>query len=921
MQPASIGPFQVVRELGRGGMGVVYLAVDTRLDRQVAIKALPADLAADPDRMARFQREAKVLASLNHPNVGGIHGLEQVGNDQYLILEFIEGETLSSRLEQGPLPTNEALSLAKQMAEGLEAAHDKGITHRDFKPGNVMVTVEGAVKVVDFGLARTADGSPSSATYAAMADSPTLTTPVRNSPTIPGVIMGTAGYMSPEQARGRPVDKRSDIFSFGCVLFEMMTGAGPFPGETVTDSLGAILHREPDWTALPSSTPPRIRELLAKCLAKDRKNRLHDIGDARLELDRTIAGHEWMAAGEDAARTPRHSLLTTLGAFAVGAVAVALGVVGWHALAPTNRLAMAEQMCVAITMPPDVVVRSADLSPDGKFITLLGRPRGSSSSDILQSRIYYRAIDDYQFKQVAGSEGALVAQPALHSRSVLFCGLAKMGGTKLRFARAPLVDPAPPTILMDWSALSFWGGFVEMPNGDYLIGTDSLSFIRLPKAGGPAAAAIKLEAGRPGVVRVDLCGEVLPGGQHALADVIAYGDRGWQYSVGVVELSSGHVKTIVDDGGRGVLAHTGHLVFSRGSTLYAAPFDTQRMELRSAPVAVLGGVSSPLASLPGEFRLTTTGTLFYSQVPAEGWGTAISIMGADGKLEPWANEGAILREIVPSPDASRVLLQLVNARGIDELRISPLNHADLIKVNTESNADLISGVWSPDGTQIAYCRIAKDDGDGIYVQNADGGAPRRVFKPQSPNHRVLPQAWLANGNKLVLEVSEGGRARIMFLPVGETTAEASALNPILTSGANCWDAKTSPDGRLISFTSDESGKFQTWVAELRAEGEAGRPLQVRTMGSALHAWGQDGKTLYVVDERGRLMKATVNTEPQFSVSAPTEVADVDSMGIRVLASLPEGRLMVGVPSQSEDIKQFNMIVNWAESLMKKAPNP
>lgn len=289
MHPANIGPYQIQRELGRGGMGEVFLARDTRLDRDVAIKALPAHLAADPDRLARFQREAKALAALNHPGVGAIYGLEEAGGHQYLVLEYIEGETLLDRLGSGPIPVDEAMSIARQMAEALEAAHEKGIVHRDLKPGNVMVTPEGVVKVLDFGLARTAEGPMSSTSLPAAADSPTM--PV-HSPTIPGAIMGTAGYMSPEQARGKPVDKRSDIFSFGCVFYELLTGSGPFPGETVTDSLGAILHRDPEWDLLPKSTPPRVRELLRNCLVKDRRNRLHDIGDARLELDRAIAGHE-----------------------------------------------------------------------------------------------------------------------------------------------------------------------------------------------------------------------------------------------------------------------------------------------------------------------------------------------------------------------------------------------------------------------------------------------------------------------------------------------------------------------------------------------------------------------------------------------------------------------------------------------------
>ncbi len=288
--PAQIGPYSVVREIGRGCMGVVYLARDERLDRDVAIKALPEDLASDPGRLERFEREGKALAQLNHPNVAGIHGVEEQDGRKYLVLEYVEGDTTGDRLEAGPIPVEEALELAVGIASGLEAAHEAGVIHRDLKPDNIKITREGVIKVLDFGLARTEEGPSSSVVAQGLADSPTVTSPVRmHSPTVPGVIMGTPGYMSPEQARGKPVDKRSDIFSFGCVLFEMLSGQMPFHGETVADAIGATLHKELDFGLLPPSTPPRVRELLTLCLAKDRKNRLRDVGDARLELERAIS--------------------------------------------------------------------------------------------------------------------------------------------------------------------------------------------------------------------------------------------------------------------------------------------------------------------------------------------------------------------------------------------------------------------------------------------------------------------------------------------------------------------------------------------------------------------------------------------------------------------------------------------------------
>ena len=279
-----IGPYELIREIGRGGMGVVYLARDTRLDRNVAIKALPETLARDADRLARFEREAKLLAALNHAHIATIYGLEEAEGNQYLILEYVEGETLAERLERGAIPVDETLSIAKQIAEAVESAHDQGIIHRDLKPANIKCSEDGEVKVLDFGLAKAIETQAMTATE--IADSPTV---AGRSPTLAGTVLGTAGYLSPEQARGRSVDKRTDIFSFGCLLHEMLTGRMTFAGETAADSIGAVLHREPDWSRLPRDLPPTVHLLLRRCLAKDRKRRLQDIGDARVEIEDAVS--------------------------------------------------------------------------------------------------------------------------------------------------------------------------------------------------------------------------------------------------------------------------------------------------------------------------------------------------------------------------------------------------------------------------------------------------------------------------------------------------------------------------------------------------------------------------------------------------------------------------------------------------------
>ncbi|HWB19392.1 MAG TPA: serine/threonine-protein kinase [Phycisphaerales bacterium] len=397
MHPSTIGPFTIERELGRGGMGVVFLAHDTRLDRQVAIKALPEELANDADRLSRFQREAKALASLHHPNIAAIYGLEEAGGRQFLVLAYIDGETLEARLGRGPLALEEAIDAAKLIAEALEAAHEKGIVHRDLKPGNVMVTAEGAVKVLDFGLARTAEGATSTThlSVAPASDSPTVISPARvHSPTIPGAIMGTAGYMSPEQARGKAVDKRSDIFSFGCVLYEMLCGVQPFGGETVTDSLGAILHREPEWSLLPPHTPTRVRELLKNCLAKDRRQRLHDIADARLELERAISGHEWSAEVERGLGAKR-SWKALVGVICV-AVALA-GTGGWLLASRYSRAAPAAtaqsfHVSTAVSAKPEFN-SVMGIAPDARFVIYRASPSNTGESTKPDGVLVVRRLD------------------------------------------------------------------------------------------------------------------------------------------------------------------------------------------------------------------------------------------------------------------------------------------------------------------------------------------------------------------------------------------------------------------------------------------------------------------------------------------------------------------------------------------------
>jgi len=383
----QIGSYTVTREIGRGGMGIVYLGRDTRLDRDVAIKALPEHLAQDPERLARFEREAKTLAQLTHPNVAGIYGVEEQGGNKYLVLEYVEGETLAERLDRGALPVDEALEIAIKIAAGVEAAHEAGVIHRDLKPGNVKITSEGDVKVLDFGLARVDEGATSTSSSGTLSESPTLTSPVQHSPTIPGAILGTAPYMSPEQARGRRVDRRTDVWSFGVTLYEMLTGASPFLGETATDSIGAILHKDVDFDRLPGETPLRVRELLRRMLERDKARRLRDLGDAMLELE--AARREPVEA--DGAARAKGGGPGWFAAAAVGLLAaLAAGAGGWYA----SGLGAAGTEDASASAPAFRLLRATDqeglerwpsLSPDGSRVVY--EFRGGSDSDIYSQRV------------------------------------------------------------------------------------------------------------------------------------------------------------------------------------------------------------------------------------------------------------------------------------------------------------------------------------------------------------------------------------------------------------------------------------------------------------------------------------------------------------------------------------------------------
>jgi hypothetical protein len=904
----QLSHYSLIEQIGAGGMGVVWRATDTTLGRDVAIKILPEIFAGDAERMARFEREARVLASLNHPHVASIYGVGSASGLRFLAMELVEGDDLATRIARGPIPVEEAVEIARQIAEGLESAHEKGVIHRDLKPANVKLTADGKVKVLDFGLAKALEGDSARQGDASLTHSPTLTSPM----TAANIILGTAAYMSPEQARGKSVDRRADIWAFGCVLYECLTARRAFAGETVSDTVARILEREPDLGSLPSATPPRVRELLRRCLDKDPKHRLRDIGDARIALEEVLA-----------TRSPSGRLLlkdATAGSEAKrrGAwfVPVATGLAGliaggaiWYGVAP--HASDTGTRCVTVMMPPEVLVQGVGVSRDGSTILVAGQPRVAAGVQSPAPRIYVRRLDRYDFKEVAGSEGALEVHPASDALSLFVFMPVAPGSPQFRIAKLPYDGSAPATTVIELK--NSWSGPLPITgNGDVLATEGKDQFVRIA-AGGKVSAPVKLDAGRSGVSNYQIV-RILPGDHAALVNVISYDARGWHYSVGVLDLKTGQVRIVEEDGGNPRYSPTGHLLFARGDAILAVPFDLGKLEPRGTPVAVWNGLSTAYSFLPALFELTDDGSLVYR--PGQlGGDRAMAVLDAAGKLAPWSSERRAV-DTAPefSPDRRRFACTIANNRGIDEVWISEFGTPGLQRLGSDPSADCAQCAWSPDGARVAYNRRGRDGKDGIYVQNADGGPATLLLK----HDECVPVAFLPGGVSMLVyrRGAESGSAALLTLAGAAT--DTTRLHPIVLGAFNMLLAQLSPDGRRLAYTSDETGTPNAYVVELRPDGSTGRPVPVKSDQAFDLRWAPDGSALYIRDRRNRLVKAAVIPGPGLTFSPAVEVCDLAELRIRLWSPMPDGRFFVGLMNDNEgETTRFNLVLHWRDELQRK----
>ena len=895
----TLGPYQVTAKIGEGGMGEVWQARDTKLDRDVALKVLPEAFTSDPDRLARFEREAKVLASLNHPNIGSIYGLEEAEGVRALVLELVEGPTLADRIKQGPIPIDEALPIAKQIAEALEAAHERGVIHRDLKPANVKVKADGMVKVLDFGLAKAFQPDASDPN---MSQSPTIS--LTAAATQIGVIMGTAAYMSPEQAKGKTVDKRADVWAFGCVLYEMLTGQRPFVGDDVSDTLAAVLRAEVDLDALPDAIPARLRQIVRRCLQKDPKQRLHDVADLRLAMDGAFE--------------------TTVPQTAEAVVAPALQV--WQrpvpaAIAALTLLAIGGLTVLSLTRPaPTLVARfPIQLGADEAF-SGTGRPIVAISSD--GSHVVYsannglslRPLDQLHATPIPGTDGA---RNPFFSPDGQRIGFYAAGQLK----RVSVSGGAPVTL---GEANTPWGaswGADDM----ILYGQGSQGIWRVPGTGGSPEQLIPMEDGEQAHGP-----QLLPGGEWVLFTFRPSGASSWDQAQIVVQSPETGERSVVIDGGRDArYVATGHLVYALNGVLLAAPFDLGERRVTGGPVALVEDVSDAGANTgAAQFSLAANGSLVY--VPGFGGAglnltSRLVVTGRDGAGTPLADIAGYAWYPRFSPDGTRVAFavsQTPGAGGAADLWVLDIERGTRTRLTSEGN-NRFYPVWSPDGSQLAYA-----DGAGatnrVLLTSADGsGEPETLL---DRNERQFPTSWVTDGNVMTLYTDNPDTARDLYVLAldGDLTPEPFLATPFQERGVSF-----SPDGQWIAYVSDESGRDEVYV---RPYPGPGGQVTISTGGGEEAVWGPDGSELFYRNG-DQVMVVEVTTGQTFSAGAPAPLFAAPyaldnaagGAGNPNYDLSPDGAQFIFVeqdsPTGVEGVAQITVVLNWHKELLERVPVP
>jgi Tol biopolymer transport system component len=883
-------------------MGEVYRATDTKLKRDVAIKVLPEHFAEKPERLARFQREAQLLASLNHPSIAAIYGLDESGENRFLVLELVEGETLAERLTRGPMPLDETLDVSRQIAEGLETAHEKGVIHRDLKPANVMITPEGKVKILDFGLAKAFEHPPSASD---LSHSPTVT----GGMTRDGVILGTAAYMSPEQARGKPVDKRSDVWAFGVVVWEMLTASRLFARQTVTDTLAAVLTIPPDWAELPSKTPRSLQRMLRRCLQRDAAQRLRDIADARLEIEEAASELEGATIATDGAPVGPgivHSMRKNWWVLApvLGIGMIAAWMAGNYFADPGETPRRAVRLDLG--MPQDVSIDARWLrpglaiSPDGRWLVFVALEEGTQ-------KLFKRSLESFEITPMPGTENARFAFFSPDGRWVGFWDNAEDKIKKVELAGGvPVVlCDSPNTWGADWGTN---GKIVFYPG-------DLTGLWQVPEAGGEP---VQLLAPSPETPNASyLFPEFLPGGKAVLYTAWRGGFTAASAQIKLLDLESGKTKVLLGDAAAARYLPTGHLVFGRGGRAEIAPFDLESREITGPSVPI----PEPIFYDPGgklHLTVSETGTLAF--IPGGGAPRRhLVYMDREGNKEIAAGSPRGYEYPRVSPDGRRLS---VTISEYGEPAIWIVDRSTGLETKLAGSGRRSLSLWSPDGQRVAFAIETKDPPDSwsLYWQEVNGSdPPEPLVIARQAGDLMWPDSWTPDGKSLIFGRWSTGASHDIYLVSLENPEE---LQPLLTSEAHERKGLLSPDGRWLAYASDETGRFAIYVQRFPGGGDRHQISADDT--AELVGWAPDGRKIYYVKD-DRMMEVEITTAPRFQLDGPRALFDLTFYGggwfspELDLSADGEQFVMVEQDHKWGKSTEIKVILDWFEELKDLAP--
>jgi Tol biopolymer transport system component len=876
-----VGTYEILGHLGSGGMGEVYRARDTKLNRDVALKVLPPEFALDPERLARFKREAQVLASLNHSHIAAIYGFEDSGERHALVLELVEGRTLADRIAKGPIPLDEALPIAKQIAEAMEAAHEQGIIHRDLKPANIKVREDGTVKVLDFGLAKLADPVAASGQNISVTASPTITTPAMM--TGVGVILGTAAYMSPEQAKGRPADKRSDVWAFGCVLYEMLSGRRAFEGENVSDTLASVLRSEPDWTALPATTPPAIRALLRRCLQRDPERRLRDVSDARFRIEDALT--EPPAAGAPAPLANVGKRLRW--AAGVVALAAAAAAATWYLKPPPAR---AEELRFEISTPATTAPTSIAISPDGRLIVFAAASKG-------REELWLRSLNNPATRVLPGTEGAQDPFWSPDSTSIGFFADAQLKRIDVESGAVQTLAAAPGPLGGAWN------------RDDTILFTPGppSPVFRIPATGGSPTPVTEVNA----ETRNHRFPRVLPDGRHFL--YYATGTAPGIY-VGQVD---GPAAPRLLEAEAAVFVAPRHLLFVRQGALYAQAFDPERIELTGRPTTLEQRVVSPSGMGSVALSASNNGRLVYRPGRLEGVRQLIWFDRSGKELErvPGSNWASGISVALSRDGRTVAYDQLLG--GTTDIWLFDLARRVSTRFTSDPEFEIFP-VWSPDGKRIAYQSTRKSPAGTIfdtYVKSIDGKSDELLVGGEGGE---LPTDWSPDGRFVLYTDSREDDSKSTVWAVG-TEGDRKPF-PVAQTPTGASGAQFSPDGQWVAYQSLESGQ-RAEVFVQRFPGP-GAKSQISTAGGVQVRWRRDGRELFYLAPDNRLMAVSMRLESKRNtVEAGTPVplfaarlsGDPQGPNSRQYMVSADGqRFLIDAPAEAT--LPISVVLNWK-------PNP